>query len=276
MKRCFLGALIISAPLVFLATYRKRQRSIDSGRRMKELPNSGGLLVPDDFNEAAVEQVREIMASYSTSEPGPWKSFAAAWNGLAYRFRSADEYHRDFTTAMESGDAPLAEPRYQQERALFAFYAAALSTVECFSFATYCLGSIAHPTGFPMTKDRDLKFYPSDVAKRFAKELPGERITELLQTLIDAPEFTQLSDLRNVLSHRGTLPRSIHASVGTGAPGKTGAYVASNPKSLSSDWQFDQTVDVSLTLANRTWLSEILHDLLEAESEFVRAHLDKR
>jgi hypothetical protein len=242
---------------------------------MKELPSSGGLLVPNDFNGSAVERVREIMASYSTSDAGPWRSFAAAWNGLSYRFRSADEYHRDFTVAMQAGDAPPSEERYQQERALFSFFSAGLSTLECFCFATYCLGSIARPTAFPMTKDRDLRFYPADVAKTFATEFPRERITNLLQQLVTAPEFAHLADLRNVLSHRGTLPRSVQVSVGTGSSGKTGAYIPSNPKSLSSNWEFDQTVNVNLTFAFRKWLAKTVDDLLESASEFVRTHLDK-
>ena len=241
---------------------------------MKELPNSGGLLVPDDFNSGAVDEVRRIMGRYSASHAGPWRSFAAAWNALAYRYRAAYEYDQEFNEAMQAGDAPPAEERYRQERTLFAFFSAGLSAIECYCFAGYCVGSIAKPEAFPMTKDRDLRFYPSDVAKLFGSEFPGEHITRSLNELVNGPEFSRLSDWRNVLSHRGMFPRSIHMSLGSPAV-KTGAYVASNPKSLSSNWQFDQTVDADLTLTVRKWLTRTLDDSLDSICIFVRQHLDK-
>lgn len=69
---------------------------------------------------------------------------------------------------MAVGDGPPLNQRYPQEMALFAFASAALSSLECCAFAAYCLGALVKPDVFPVTVERDLRFYPADVPDAFS------------------------------------------------------------------------------------------------------------
>ena|SRR5437867_894183 len=242
---------------------------------MKRLPGDAGLIVPDDFDVPAFVSVAKVAAAYSQTHAATHRSFAAAWNGLSHRYRAADELNQDFVAAMAAGDGPPMEDRHRQEHALFAFASTALSSLECLCFGAYCLGALGHAAAFSISHERDLRFYPADVERAFAQSFPTAKLTGSLSSLLAASEFKDLTDLRNVLSHRGTLPRSFFLSVGGGPAAKTGAYVPSNPKSLSSDWVFDRAVDKRLTQSLRDWLGVSLADLLPATSDFADSYLKK-
>ena len=240
---------------------------------MKALPESGDFMVPDDLDGDAMLVVQKQAAKYSESAPIPWRSFAGAWNGVTHRYRSAHDFDLAFVEAMAAGDGPPLKDRYQQELALFGFASAALSTLECCAFAAYCLGALARPDVFPVTIDRDLRFYPPQVRDTFLKAYPGHLVGDVLADVLGSSEYERLADLRNVLSHRGTLPRSFHVSVGTGPHARDGAFIPSNPKSISSDWLFNQPVDATLTQVLRTWLGLVQARLVQAITAFASVHL---
>lgn len=237
-------------------------------------PNSTvRLTMPDDFDDESLDFVTKRASAFSVSREVSWKSFTAAWNAVAYRFRGADALNQQFALAMKAGDGPPPEERYEQEQALFGFCSACLSAVECLYFGAYCLGSLSGSTEFPITKEGDLIFYPKNVATAFRKAFPEDELTARLHELLRTPEFAQLSDLRNVLTHRGVLPRAIHLSVGNASGQTTGAYVASNPKSLGSDWVFERPINSNLTDSLRQWLGTTTNTLLRSTARFAASHL---
>ena len=240
---------------------------------MKELPESGGFMVPDDFDTDAFVVVLKQTSKYDQSAPVPRRALAAAWNGVMHRFRSTHDWNLAFVEAMGAGDGPPLNERYAQEMALFGFASAAVSTVDCCAFAAYCLGALARPDVFPVTVDRDLNFYPPQVRDSFLKAYPQEAVGSVLADIVKSPDYVRLADLRNVLSHRGTLPRNFRVSVGSGPHKNDGAFIPSNPKSISSNWVVDQRVDVTLTDSLRVWLGRVQAQLMQAIAAFASGHL---
>lgn len=241
---------------------------------MKRLPGDTGLAVPDDFDVDAYVAVAKAAATHAAVNAKGHRAFAAAWNGLSHRYRATHEASSEFVRAMAAGDAPPMEERHRQEHALFVFATTALSSLECFCFGAYCLGFLAGTREFPMSHERDLRIHPTNVRDMFTSAFPMDSLTSTIASVLAANEYAQLTDLRNALSHRGTLPRSIFLSVGGGNAAKAGAFVPSNPKSLSSDWQFDRVVDAELTRPLLGWLGLSLQRLLPAAHAFAVAHVN--
>lgn len=230
-------------------------------------------MVPDDFEADAYIVVQKQAAKHDQSAPTARRSFAGAWSGVAHRYRAAHDWNLAFIDAMAAGDGPPLNERYPQEMALFVFSSAALSALECCAFAAHCLAALTKPNAFPVSVDSDLRFYPTNVRDAFLKTYPEQPLGAVLAEILKSPDYLRLADLRNALSHRGTLPRSFHVSVGSGPHSKDGAFIPSNPKSVSSDWIFDRRVDAALTDACRTWLGPAQVRLIQAIARFATTSL---
>jgi hypothetical protein len=157
--------------------------------------------------------------------------------------------------------------------ALFGFASAAISTLECSAFAAYCVGSLARPDVFPTNADSDLKFYPAQVRDTYLRTYPQEAVGVVLDEILRSATYVKLADLRNVLSHRGTLPRAFRVSVGSARSDGDGAFIPSNPKSISTNWQIDQRLDHSLTDSMRGWLGQVHARLLQAIAGYATRNL---
>jgi hypothetical protein len=240
---------------------------------MKELPESGGFLVPDDFDTDAFVAVQKQTAKYDESAPVPRRAFAHAWNGVMHRFRNSHDWNLAFIDAMSAGDGPPLTARYAQEMALFGFTSAGVAAVDCCAFAAYCLGALARPDVFPVASDKDLKFYPPQVRDSFLAAYPQEAVGSVLSDALKSSDYTRITDLRNVLSHRGTLPRNFRVSVGSVARDADGAFIPSNPKSINSNWIINQRLDAHLTDSWRAWLGHAQARLMMAIKEFSAKHL---
>ena len=191
-----------------------------------------GLELPPELHPRALDAISRHVAEFNGSHPVAGSSFAAAWNGLGYRFRAAHDLNQAFAEAMALGDAPVAEHRYRQEQALFGFASAALSAVACSCFGIYCIGHIANAKVFALSTDRDLRFNPADVQSALSKAFPADALTSTLAGLLRDRSHLELVALRNMLVHRGTLPRSVVMEVGKSSR-SSGAFVPSNPLKLS-------------------------------------------
>jgi hypothetical protein len=239
---------------------------------VKLLKGAGGLNVPGELDTDALDAIRSRAALHKAKSEVAVSLFASAWNALGYRVRAAHDLNEEFRAVMALGDAPPAEERYRQEQTLFNFTTAALSTLECLYFGAYCLGHLIDPTVFPITKDSDLKFYPKDVSPRYAKSFASDPLTTSLSSIVASKEFADLSDLRAVLFHHGALSRRIQMSTG-GPPELSGAFVASNPRTLSSGWAFDRRLEAGVTQDLRDWLLSAVNELLGSLNDFTKQHL---
>lgn len=223
-----------------------------------------GISVQPELNVAAYDAIHERMVSRNVTHSEACGSFSAAWKGVVYRYRAACEYSTQFNE-LNSLDRPATvDERYLQDHALFSFSVSALSALECFYFGMNCVGCVADSSTFPIASEKDLKGYPKDVVKRYLTAFPADQITIEMQACASAPAYEHLSDMRNVLTHRGAPPRLF----------KEGrVFMPSNPKELSPNWKFESEVDSNTTETLRAWLESRLNKLLSAAQVFSSARI---
>lgn len=200
----------------------------------------GQLEIPGALPVAEYDLVNQKASRFAETEKSKWHAFASAWNAVAYRWRATHEHASDFEMSIALSSSPEVNERFRQDHDLFVFVTSAVSTVECFFFASYCLASLVNPASFPISNERDLKFYPRDVSSLFQKLFPTDSIASSMSSCIAAPEFLVLQDLRNVLAHRGTPPRTHFAGNG---PEDTPSAIPDNLKQLASAWQYNFTLE---------------------------------
>lgn len=219
---------------------------------------------------AEYDAVNERVSLRASGNKDVWHGFASAWNGVAYRLRAAQEHAEGFRASISASSAPEPNERYRQDHDLFGFVVSALSTLECFFFASYCIGSLLDTTLFPLSQAKDLKFYPKDVAEQFGKAFPNELLSSKMKDCLSSDEFKQLSDLRNVLAHRGTPPRKHF--FGTGNTDKPSA-IPGNLVDLASGWRYDFSLDPRCLDPYQAFLDKTLSQLVIEASRFVNTKL---
>lgn len=232
----------------------------NKGRILKTV----GFYSPESFNADAHVEINERVAKYSQTHALRWRSFASGWNGLAHRFRSATESHKALTESVQRSSAPAPEERYIQELALFTFVVSAVSTVECFYYSMYCIGGIIVPNKFPMSKSKDLKFYPEKVSKLYIEEFPAEQHSISMASFLTDSQLIQLTELRNVLTHRGDIPRMHFGSTVRNIP----SAIPSNPKELSQDWDFSLVLEPKIFDDYLKTISQNLDELMNLALDF--------
>jgi hypothetical protein len=228
--------------------------------------------MPDGFDLALYSDINERVAIIANpNDPAAlwkrnaWFGYAAAWNGLAYRLRSALDYDAEFGGLIELGTAPPREEHYAQERALFGCIAAALSAIECFFMAAYCTGNALDPTSFPLASAGHLNKDPSQVVKAYRSWVPQERFTNALFQCSESIELKNLANLRNALAHRGILPRQHFLSTTQSIP----SAVPSNPKALAMDFSYDTPLDHATTSIHTKWLRHASKQLMVEFKDFL-------
>lgn len=109
----------------------------------------GAFHAPAGLPLAEYDAVNEHVAHRAPGNKDVWHGFASAWKGVAYRLRAAQEHAEGFRASIvASSSAPEPNERYRQDHDLFGFVVCALSILECFFFASYCVGSMLDTTHF--------------------------------------------------------------------------------------------------------------------------------
>ena len=226
---------------------------------------SVGFIPPPDFPAEAHNKVHQCLNKYKDTHGVQWSLFSLGWNGLAYRYRAMVEYDEQFTTSVkEFGNSPPFEERYKQGKALFSFFVNAVSIIDCFFFSAYCIASILKPDEFPLSKSKDLKFYPEDVKRDFATRFPKDNLSIALGLCLDESTYKEINSIRNVLTHRGMPPRRFYR----GGERNGMATMPTNLPAPSDQWQFDLPVDAQTTASRRQWLSNTLKGLMDSADDF--------
>jgi hypothetical protein len=219
----------------------------------------GQLEIPEALPVAEYDFVNQQASQFAETEKAKWRAFASAWTAVPYRWRAMHEHASDFGKSIAKSSAPEVNERFQQDHDLFVFVTSAVSSLECFFFASYCLASLINSAGFPISNERDLKFYPKDVAKLFQKSFPIDSITSSMSLYVAASELEVLQDLRNVLAHRGTPPRAHFLSTG---PEDTPSAIPGNLKQLASSWQYNFTLETGCLDSYRSFIDKALSQLV--------------
>ncbi len=171
---------------------------------------------------------------------------------MAYRYCTTNEANQAYTKCVLTfGTMPPPLQRYDQERRLFSFFTCALSALETLCRAIDVLGRLS---GAAFT--RRSRPYPKDVARAFQIAYPSNTLTAELGALTGSQRFSDLSDIRNALSHAGTPPRRAYAG-----------SVDQNP-----DWGAF-TIDRNTTREFQDWMDARLTDLMKAAEAFATSYL---
>jgi hypothetical protein len=236
------------------------------------------LELPEDLDVNAYDAVLEfaVILANPNDHSVPWKTsvwfgFTASWLGWGMRIRASAEYDKEFASQLAHGTSPAREHQYSQERAFFGCISSALSALECFYLATYCLGAAIDQTAFPLSKAGHLNKYPHDVAEAFARFESSNPFASTLASVVDSPEYRGLSDLRNALAHRGVLPRQVHLSTVSAIA----ATIPSNPKALAVDFVPDAPLESESTAKHVRWATSALSRLTADFAAFLQAKVPR-
>jgi hypothetical protein len=230
----------------------------------------GTFNVPACLPVAEFDFVNERVSRRGSENKDIWHGFASAWTGIAYRLRAALDHEHSFATSVAHSTAPAPDERYRQDHDLFGFVVSAASAIECFYFAAYRIGSLVKPTDFAPPEPSSLKFYPRQVRDRFQSAFPGEALTEAMRPTLDDAQYGQLSDLRNVLAHRGTPLRAHFLS--TSGP-DTHSAIPSNLADLASTWRYDFQLSSQCLVPYKIWLENSVHQLMKSAAAFTSTRL---
>ncbi len=198
----------------------------------------------------------------SLDEVSAWFVFVNALNGLAYRLIAAKEYSDKFGSAI---DASTKEDRYSQDHALFGFSASALSALECLFMASYGAGAIFKFSEFPVDKPKFLLRTPENVTACFTKLSSGLSISDTMRKIVEDDLYKDLCDLRNALSHRGTLGRRAQLSNVRPMP----SMIPSNPKALPCQFNYDMELVPNLTSELLAWVIQSVNALNKSLYNFL-------
>jgi hypothetical protein len=191
--------------------------------------------MPPEFPAEAYNKVHSCLVKYGNPHPAQRKSFSLGWNGLAYRYRALIDYDEEFTTSVKISNSPPPQERYKQGKALFGFFTNAVSAIDCFFYSAYCMASILNPGAFPISRSKDLRFYPEDVAAKFSTNFPDDRLSIEMGLCLEEPSYKEMKNMRVVLTHRGMPPRAFYAGGdrnGTATMPKNSIYPRAKPVEL--------------------------------------------
>jgi hypothetical protein len=152
------------------------------------------------------------------------RHFEWSWQAVRYRYRicaeTADEFKGLLADASDlwwewGGDEELS---FRLERCIYVFFISALSVFESFGFCLYFLGNAIEEKESPHVNLEEKSFPHFNNPKKiklqvtsaaFTKTFPCADIAYRLAELLQAPEFSSIEALRNVLAHRvsGRLSR---------------------------------------------------------------------
>jgi hypothetical protein len=193
-----------------------------------------------------------------------------AHNAIATRFRAAALADEKFAESfLDAGQ------RYTQEESLFAFFFNAVSCVECFLYGLHHIGNLVAPNDFPIATDTDLRdIRRGKVMERFTRVFPNDSLTKLIESVVSDDQFCRMLEFRDVLTHRGSIPRQHHVVVPvSGARQKPAAvFVSAKPKSAVST---TDTIPLGTTTTNsmRDWLASRLRELFSETLNFCEDRL---
>jgi hypothetical protein len=223
--------------------------------------------LPTDFPLQIYDKTGVILFKYIDTDLIKWRSFWLGWDGLKNRYRAMSEYDEEFTQSIKKhGNSPLSpEERYKQDKALFGFFTSSVSAVECFFYAAYWMGAFLKPKEFPSDSESLRLINPQCVVRMFETHFPGDTLTGQMAKCVSDSSYGEMKDMRDVLSHRGVLPRRF-----THDGDNVIATVPVNPKAPIEQWRHDLSIsiDEKTTAIRRRWLSDTLRGLMTAAAGF--------
>lgn len=216
-----------------------------------------GLDFPEDFPAAELEAVHAHLSDTGDCTQTPeWGEWAAACNGIVFRFLALNEHGAALSSSLDEALAPPMPERYRQERLLFAFFSEGLSCLECCYYGLYFVGALVDAQSFdPRVVPRSVT--PAFVTQKYGARFGGDPLTEAMRGVDQSAEADAWRKVRNVLSHRSS-------------PGR--AFFKGGPQSGSVDWMGGD-LSADAIRERRTWMAAAVATILVPAVDFVRRQL---
>lgn len=209
------------------------------------------------------EDVFRRTERHSRSSKAAYDHFVGAWSGLSYRFVAACEYEAALTSTLErSGGGLTTEQRYQQERDLFSFFSNCFSVFESTFYGLFSLGALILPSSFPMTTARDQQqISPTTTAAAMARAFNGDPILGIINSVISDPDYLELREVRNILTHRAAPGRTFFVGIGT-------------DDAIPDQWKLKNiSLDAQMAKVKRSALARLVSELMRGIDRFAAARL---
>ena len=144
-----------------------------------------GLEMPTDFPIEAHQAIRLAVHLRSPELP-LWHEFSGAWNAVRDRFLAATYYSDIFKeAALTHGIGTTHRMRYEEERALFGFFASALSCMDAAYYGLYAVGAFLSPAEFALaTSEQRERVKPRFTASAYERAFPGDPIAAVLRAYL--------------------------------------------------------------------------------------------
>jgi len=228
--------------------------------------------MPAGFDIDSYDAIEKALAPFAGLPH--WKHWARGFSGFAFRYRGAVEANERFC-AIVGGTGT----RFQEEDCFFAMLTNGVAASECYYFALYCLGAIADETHFGrMSASGMRRITPDVVAESYSKGFPDDELTACIIRSVRSGARAQLVEYRDVLAHRGSLPREYTVDL---APDgiisrkrATGTFVPSQPKKPIKD-QGRLALHSGTTEPWLDWLQEDSNSLLNSTLMFCLGRLPR-
>ncbi|WP_221638166.1 hypothetical protein AAJV73_15480 [Cyanobium sp. BSA11S] len=174
-----------------------------------------------------------VDARVSTTGSSP-RLFGVAWHGFGYRVTTVTEYAQRYRMQQPYGCAGH-DGNFRNDQALVDYLFNACSALDCLVIAAYAIASDLKPQEFPSDSVQLRRVTRRVLATRFQTHWPGANLTEVLVKVYEDSKISRLFAIRDVVTHRGTLPRTLYA--GGDRHGKV--TVPSNVKDPPDVWESD-------------------------------------
>jgi hypothetical protein len=182
---------------------------------------------------------------------------------LSYRFATTVECEKDLTASLVPAGAGLTpEDRYRQERDLFAFFSNSFSVFESTFYGLFSLGAFVFQASFPIetAKDQQRISPPSTIAA-MTNAFKGDPILKVIEAVTTDPHYSELREVRNILTHRAAPGRTFFVGIGA-------------DDVLADEWKIKNIpLDVSMAPTRRAEVARLLTELLQGVDAFAKAHL---
>lgn len=226
--------------------------------------------MPVDFNTAAFEAIQEAMRPVAGSPH--WPHWARGFNGLKFRYRAAFEANERFCAIVGRTGT-----RFQEEDSFFAMLTNAVAASECYYFALYCLGVIADTAHFGRMSEAGMRgIRPEVVAGSYSKAFPNDELTKCIERSVSSGTRAQLIEYRDMLAHRGSLPREytidLPADGVISRRAATGTFVPARPKKAIKA-QGRRALDATTTKPWLEWLQGDVNALLVCNLTFCQKRI---
>jgi hypothetical protein len=166
-----------------------------------------GIMMPA-FLGPEFDQAWDAVADALGLDNRAYKLFSLAWFGLGYRARTSVEYSARYVQLPPYGRAGQ-EGNFREDQALVDYLFCVCSGIDCIAYSMFAIGSGLDPNLFPTEKPGQLQLDRRQIGPRFVTRWPNDALTEVADIIRTDKTVELLYAIRDVVTHRGTLPRTL-------------------------------------------------------------------